>query len=275
MSLPDLYREPRAGSDQSGGHAGNRRGLGVSAGHGADLFRKRDSPAGVYKLYSAADLVSWTVAIIAGKSSDEPPTGWSTQPAIWVDLNAPVESGGVKNTPSSMGSAAAEGFALQGVPGATAYQPAPMPLRWLYVLRDGTLVALKGSRALRRRWQGKPPRTPLWAAWPSGPMTSPARSISTRPARGATGMCLAPRPIRRNASGTINRLFREFSALRRASGDDQLLSAVFSSTSGGLSAAQIYSIVPKIVGGDPGTAPCWQPRRSPPIVPASMQMSMS
>ena len=98
-----------------------------------------------YKLYSAPDMVASSVGITAGKSPDEPPATWSDSPAIWIDLNAPVESNGAKNFPILDAASAAEGFAITSAPGATAYQPVPMPLRWLYVLRDGSLVAPAGS----------------------------------------------------------------------------------------------------------------------------------
>ncbi len=37
------------------------------------------------------------------------------------------------------------GFAVTSAPGATANQPIPMPVRWLYVLENGALVAPTGS----------------------------------------------------------------------------------------------------------------------------------
>ena len=112
-----------------------------------------------YKLFSAPNMVSSNVSL----TDDLPPADWPTSSAVWVDLNAPVTSGGVKNfpilslsktqsdadpTPDKPMTVSAgtinpvEGFGLTTTPpGATDYQPAPMPVRWLYVLEDGQLVA--------------------------------------------------------------------------------------------------------------------------------------
>jgi len=40
-----------------------------------------------------------------------------------------------------------DGFSLTSAPGATTLQPAPMPVRWLYVLRDGQIVPPTGGGA--------------------------------------------------------------------------------------------------------------------------------
>ncbi len=98
-----------------------------------------------YKLYSGPEMVSSKVSITSGKSSDEAPEGWVGNTATWVDLNSPIESGGIKNFPILEPTAVAEGFTINKVPGATEYQPVPMPVRWLYVLQNGTLVDAKGE----------------------------------------------------------------------------------------------------------------------------------
>lgn len=96
-----------------------------------------------YKLYSAGNLIGDSVNL----SEDLPPQTWSEMAALWTDLNAPVEVDGIKNfpilDPSPLSLPAAnrpEGFSITGAP-ATTYQPAPMPVRWLYMLLDGQLVA--------------------------------------------------------------------------------------------------------------------------------------
>ena len=101
-----------------------------------------------YKLYSATEMIGNSLSFDAsGKlTADYPPNTWAADSAIWTDLNAPVEVNGVKNfpilDPSSLGSAQApQGFEITDAPGVNAYQSAPMPVRWLYVLSDGSVVA--------------------------------------------------------------------------------------------------------------------------------------
>ncbi|WP_162274648.1 Verru_Chthon cassette protein A [Verrucomicrobium sp. GAS474] len=103
-----------------------------------------------YKLYSAANMISSTVDVAGGKSADEPPAAWKSSPALWTDLNAPVQTSNGKVYPILDGSVGSnglkpEGFSLGTVPGASSWQPIPMPVRWLYVLQDGTMVAATGS----------------------------------------------------------------------------------------------------------------------------------
>lgn len=112
-----------------------------------------------YKLYSASDMITDQVSL----TSDLPPANWRNHPSMWVDLNAPVSVNNVRHFPildptvmEPIGSidglndnapGATRGFALNSPPGETANQPAPMPVRWLYVLQDGALVAPTGSDA--------------------------------------------------------------------------------------------------------------------------------
>ncbi|MDD5348718.1 MAG: Verru_Chthon cassette protein A [Chthoniobacteraceae bacterium] len=109
-------------------------------------FDSRGKLLNAYKLYSAPAMISGSVNIntATGKSADEPPALWADSPALWVDLNAPVEVGGTKHFPILDGTCIAEGFSNPSAPGTTGtndYQPVPMPVRWLYVLRDGQVVA--------------------------------------------------------------------------------------------------------------------------------------
>ncbi|GAT34677.1 Verru_Chthon cassette protein A [Terrimicrobium sacchariphilum] len=112
----------------------------------------------IYRLYSSTTMSTATSSgsILA---NDIPPVNWASQPAVWVDLNKPVTISGFGNTkslsfpildprdPKSPGSATnpsvlstLDGFSISGAPGATQLQPAPMPVRWMYMLRDGTMV---------------------------------------------------------------------------------------------------------------------------------------
>ena len=99
-----------------------------------------------YKLYSTAAMVAATPGVSAGKSDDAPPADWAASPALWTDLNAPVQtSSGAEVYPILDPGATAAGYAVASAPGATATQPVPMAVRWLYVLQDGTIAAPTGS----------------------------------------------------------------------------------------------------------------------------------
>ncbi len=101
-----------------------------------------------YKLYSGSNMIATSVNI----ADDVPAASWATDTALCVDLNAPIEVGGVKNFPIldptlaiSDTTSAPLGYAVNSAPGASTYQPVPMPVRWLYVLQDGTIVNPTGS----------------------------------------------------------------------------------------------------------------------------------
>jgi len=107
-------------------------------------FRQDGSLHRAYKLYSASSLVAGDIA--AALAQDVPPNDWAARQATWADLNAPVVSvtdGGDRVFPIAHPDAISkvEGFSVAaGTPGATSAQPLPMPVRWLYVLRNGDLV---------------------------------------------------------------------------------------------------------------------------------------
>lgn len=101
----------------------------------------------VYKLYSDTDMVT-------GNFSDTnfaPPATWRSSPAIYCDLNAPVSrTGGNLTYPIADPSVAGvvPGFSINGIapgysPGSDpspTNNPLPMPVRWLYVLKNGQLT---------------------------------------------------------------------------------------------------------------------------------------
>lgn len=109
-------------------------------------IRVFDSSGGIeriYKLYSSTAMTTTDPAM----AGDLPAADWASEPALWVDLNAPATigsgAGAITRFPilDFPGYGQVEGFDISGAPGATAGQPAPMPVRWLYVLEDGQLVA--------------------------------------------------------------------------------------------------------------------------------------
>ncbi len=137
------------------------RGAGTAWASQPGAVRVFDSTGGLktlYRLYSASALTTSQASDLA---NDVPPATWSGSPASWVDLNAPVTVQGVKdasgNTMKSYPildprdpvdptkTVAIDGFAVNSAPGATTSQPAPMPVRWLYVLKNGQIVSPDAS----------------------------------------------------------------------------------------------------------------------------------
>jgi uncharacterized protein (TIGR02600 family) len=94
----------------------------------------------IYKLYSSTNMV-----VGAFPSGDTNLSDWANNTALYTDLNARVVSGSGDTArtnypildPSAFG--VVQGFEIIGAP-TTPTQPAPMPVNWLYVLEDGTLV---------------------------------------------------------------------------------------------------------------------------------------
>ncbi len=89
-------------------------------------------PSRIYKLYSWEEMNREAT----GFTGDSIPDDWAAQPAVFTDLNEPVS--GV--FPIVDPAADALGFQITNAPGASPENPAPMPVKWLYVLKDGSLV---------------------------------------------------------------------------------------------------------------------------------------
>lgn len=124
-------------------------------------FDNQGALSQIFRLYSSTEIATPTTSgnLLA---DDIPPANWAAQPGLWVDLNQPVTVSGLNGAgsdqlafpildprdPTDPGSVTApkvttkvDGFSINQAPGATAQQPAPMPVRWLYVLRNGQIVA--------------------------------------------------------------------------------------------------------------------------------------
>jgi len=119
------------------------------------------STAACWKLYSSP------TPVVRGPflpENDLPPAGWSGSPALYVDLNMPVVSSSGTNYPivdptltnRVNGIAIVDGFSISNAPvlsGAT--NPAAMPVSWIYVLRDGTLVAPERGGTTKATFSGQ------------------------------------------------------------------------------------------------------------------------
>lgn len=94
-----------------------------------------------YKLYSSDQM---RVASFGASeaNAEVPPANWSTQRALYTDLNEPVEVLGRKHYPILEPPAAGEveGYEVVSAPGSGGSDPV-MPVKWLYLLRDGTVAA--------------------------------------------------------------------------------------------------------------------------------------
>jgi len=112
------------------------------------------APYRYYKLYSATAMTVTNAATFS-ITDDVPPSGWQSSPGMWTDLNAPVAaSGGTLNYPivdPAATNTPVQGFSITNPPGysggtaSATNNPAPMPVRWLYQLKNGTLVPAPDS----------------------------------------------------------------------------------------------------------------------------------
>lgn len=112
-----------------------------------DDGKPSDRAHAFYKLYSSDRLVVPASELPSFDADKEVPDDWSAQPALWTDLNEPVRKTDANGNivarypilnPEAAGKV--EGFDLQP-PDEESANPARMPVRWLYVLRDGTVTA--------------------------------------------------------------------------------------------------------------------------------------
>lgn len=110
----------------------------------------------IYKLYSSDSLVAGNADLLV---NDLPPANWAAQPGVWVDMNAPsLTSGRIvfpivdprAKTTDPKTSVVGFDYDANVIAGGVApiaggsnanQQRLPMPVRWLYVLQDGKMVA--------------------------------------------------------------------------------------------------------------------------------------
>lgn len=113
-----------------------------------------------YKLYSSDVMVTGEEFSPDKEASSL--ADWSSSAALFTDLNEPVTvtssaGGGTKAYPildpaafaGTSGTSAIAGCKMTAAPGASAGHAAPMPVRWLYVLQDGRIVAPTGGSGTR------------------------------------------------------------------------------------------------------------------------------
>ena len=137
----------------SSGTGGQPRTSWVSQPGALRLYNDSGALQRIYRLYSAE---TFTTSDANDLASDLPPADWDKQSARWIDLNAPasiVAASGTAwrfpildprdpNAPNDFTKTnPVEGFGIAPSAPVKAWQPAPMPVRWLYVLKEGQIVA--------------------------------------------------------------------------------------------------------------------------------------
>lgn len=124
-------------------------------------FDETGNPTKAFKLYSNENMVVDGAFDPAGATASEVPLNWNTLKARYVDLNAPVSRNNELIYPildpyfGPTGAAPddrkVKGFNITSSPGysgsgaAPDNNPAPMPVQWLYVLKDGAVVSPAGG----------------------------------------------------------------------------------------------------------------------------------
>ena len=207
----------------------------------------------IFRLYSAGNL---TASAAGDLANDLPPATWATDNALWCDLNAPGIVDGATVFPildpaAATGADAVKGFSINATtqPAGTSATALPMPVRWLYVLKDGTIVAPTGNGTTATVAGGSKnnPITGRIAFWTDDDTCR----VNINTASEGTYWA-APRFY--TISTTYNATDTKMADFQPAQKEFQRypghpamtsLSAVFPT----LTADQIYGIVPRVIGG--------------------------
>lgn len=110
----------------------------------------------IFKLYSAQRMAATQTEFSADLATDAP-ANWASNPPLFTDLNSPVRDESNLDVypivdPGALGTV--EGFSVSGAPTTGTANPIPMPARWLYVLKDGTVTVPTGGSATTATWTG-------------------------------------------------------------------------------------------------------------------------
>jgi uncharacterized protein (TIGR02600 family) len=114
-------------------------------------YTRTGAASQIFKLYSADKMVVPGNSTLATLTADDAPTGWASQNAVFTDLNAPVKDLNnldvypIVDPSAQTGVNAVKGFSISGAPTTGTTNTAPMPARWIYMLKDGSLVAATGN----------------------------------------------------------------------------------------------------------------------------------
>lgn len=152
-SVQIVMGQIRAGTSQAGATWASQPGM-------IRTYGDDGRPQKVYALYSGREMIRTVGAGGFSPSIDLPPEGWNSDPARWVDLNFPSQASDGRvvfpildpRAAAASGSnpSLVEGFTFTPASVDGAAMPAsvtdenarlPMPVRWIYVLKDGQLAA--------------------------------------------------------------------------------------------------------------------------------------
>jgi len=115
-----------------------------------------------YKLYSWDNLVESGGAFNPLSAAEVPSGDWASRPAVYTDLNQPINNVYPIVDPAAMGKV--EGFRIDtSNPVATAATTgsAPMPVQWLYILQDGSYVTPSGGSGVQATIPGASSANPI------------------------------------------------------------------------------------------------------------------
>ena len=103
------------------------------------------TPANVYKLYSWDNLVEAGTGFNPTAAVQVPPSGWKANVSQYTDINQPINDVYPIVDPRAEG--LVQGFSIDESNAAVSGSgsDAPMPVKWLYVLEDGQMVAPTGG----------------------------------------------------------------------------------------------------------------------------------
>jgi len=147
--------------------AGTSGGTTVAWASQPGAIRTYDSAGGakeVFKLYSAARMVASGSDF--DPAADWAPSGWTASPGLYVDLNEPVQGAYPIINPAAAaktgGQSLVDGFSIDATatPLSGATNPAALPVRWIYQLRDGTLTVPTTSTGSKTVIPGASPENP-------------------------------------------------------------------------------------------------------------------
>ncbi|MFV0338636.1 MAG: Verru_Chthon cassette protein A [Chthoniobacterales bacterium] len=108
-------------------------------------YKANGSASNIYKLYSWSDMVQSGVGFDSTDTDQIPPAGWKNAVAQFTDLNQPISGVYPILDPAAEGKV--QGFEIDDtnpiVSGSD--NAAPMPVKWLYILKNGEILTPSGS----------------------------------------------------------------------------------------------------------------------------------
>jgi hypothetical protein len=129
-------------------------------------YGNNGSPVKAFKLFSSDNM---RVEGVYNPSLDALPADWQAQTGLYTDLNAPMVVDGTNSYPivdpsatNVSDSKAVAGFSISTDAPTGSGNTVPMPVKWLYLLQDGSMVAAQsGNTATAATVSGATPSNPI------------------------------------------------------------------------------------------------------------------